>query len=385
MIVTRRRQSSTSPHAKPLRLLRLSGVFAVAAVYVAACGGGGSDDVDDTTDTAKGGNTTEPSPASKPTESQPTESQPTESQPSATPEPSGSPTAEGTPTPGPAEPVEGPDVVVGTFAIELSTEGTGVQGKVKNGEDAANMVWDKLSSVGDCQVSVPRIPACDPVCADTEACVETDTCRAVPTSINVGDVLVSGVSHGGTTDAVKLRSIVKNYQTPADVKWDDPPFAPGDPISVAASGADVAAFQIKGEGISPIDVTSDPPEMAADKPIELTWEPESGSVQTQISVRIDVSHHGGTRGLIECETQDDGELSIDASLVKDLMDQGVSGFPNIRITRSNIGSAQTAVGIVELHINSIVQQDVSIEGILSCNTTDDCTDGSTCAADRVCR
>lgn len=282
-------------------------------------------------------------------------------------------------------PVTGPEITVGTFAVEMAGETLNVQGKVKDGPDAANLVWDTDSTVEDCNLQLPRVPSCLTACSGSDVCVEDETCRTPPSSVSVGDVLVEGVRHGGSTEAVKLRSIVKNYQTPADVTWDSPPFAPGDPIELTASGADVAAFEIAAAGVSPIVVTSEPPDLSSGSPIELRWEPESDAVETRVDVRIDISHHGGTRGLIECSTADDGELTIDGALVQGLMNQGISGFPNIRITRSNVGAAQTALGVVELKVNSIIQQDITIDGLASCNTDEECSGDTKCDFDRVCR
>lgn len=282
-------------------------------------------------------------------------------------------------------PVTGPEITVGTFAVEMAGETLNVQGKVKDGPDAANLVWDTDSTVEDCNLQLPRVPSCLTACTGSDVCVEDETCKTPPSSVSVGDVLVEGVSHGGSTEAVKLRSIVKNYQTPADVTWDSPPFAPGDPIKLTASGADVAAFEIAAAGVSPIVITSEPPDLSSGTPIELRWEPESDAVETRVDVRIDISHHGGTRGLIECSTADDGELTIDGALVQGLMNQGISGFPNIRITRSNVGAAQTALGVVELKVNSIIQQDITIDGLASCNTDEECSGDTKCDFDRVCR
>ena len=149
-------------------------------------------------------------------------------------------------------PATGPEITVGTFAVEMAGETLNVQGKVKDGPDAANLVWDTDSTVADCKLQLPRVPSCLTACSGSDVCVEDETCETPPSSVSVGDVLVEGVSHGGSTEAVKLRSIVKNYQTPADVTWDSPPFAPGDPIKLTARGADVAAFEIAAAGVSPI-------------------------------------------------------------------------------------------------------------------------------------
>jgi hypothetical protein len=269
--------------------------------------------------------------------------------------------------------------------VQLAGGTTTVQGKVKNGPDANNLVWDSEQTSGDCALLVPRIPFCETPCPNSEICVEENTCRGTSSAIDVGTVTVTGVLHAGAGEAVTLKSILKNYQTPATVTWDFPGVTPGASVALSASGGDVAAFEINALGVSPLVVTSPPPELGGDTPIDLTWEPEVSGIETSIHVVVDISHHGGTRGLIECDTADDGALTIEGPLVKALSDKGTSGFPNILLSRSSIGSARTALGTVRLKVDALLQQEVTIEGQVSCNKDTDCADGTTCATDRVCR
>jgi hypothetical protein len=99
------------------------------------------------------------------------------------------------------------DTVIGTFAVQLAGGTTTVQGKVKNGDDAKNLVWDIDQTSGDCALLVPRIPFCETPCAGTDVCVEENACQAAPTSVDVGTVILTGVSRAGTTDPVTLKSI----------------------------------------------------------------------------------------------------------------------------------------------------------------------------------
>ena len=64
-------------------------------------------------------------------------------------------------------------------------------------------------------------------------------------------------------------------------------------------------------------------------PMNLKWKVPNNSGHSKVSVYIDISHHGGVKGVIRCETSDDGEMDVPASLLKKLKALGVFGFPKI--------------------------------------------------------
>ena len=105
--------------------------------------------------------------------------------------------------------------------------------------------------------------------------------------------------------------------------------------------------------------------------------------KSAISVRVDISHHGGIKGAIECEGPDNGSLEIAATLVDKLKALGVSGFPKIDISRKATGTHPDVH--VDLTIESTVEKSLTIPGIISCTGDDECPTGQTCKQDLKCQ
>ena len=103
------------------------------------------------------------------------------------------------------------------------------------------------------------------------------------------------------------------------------------PAATAVSGR--IAIRADEKGFAPSSIT-----LEKDKPLTLTWTAKGASADSTIHVHLDISHHGGTKGQIECDTADSGSLTIGASLVTQLVNLGVAGFPTVRLTRSSVGS-----------------------------------------------
>ena len=102
-------------------------------------------------------------------------------------------------------------------------------------------------------------------------------------------------------------------------------------------------------------------------------------------IKLDVSHHGGSKGMIECDVADNGATTIAASLMSSLLSLGVAGYPTIIVTRSTTGSASIEVGRVDLVVSAVVEQAVIIPGQVSCTEDTQCPTGKKCQSDFVCR
>jgi hypothetical protein len=105
----------------------------------------------------------------------------------------------------------------------------------------------------------------------------------------------------------------------------------------------------------------------------------------RVQIKLDISHHGGSTGMITCDVADTGTLDIGASLVTQLINLGVAGYPRISLSRVSTGSAAIAPGVVTLQVISTVVRDVVIPGYTSCNTSADCPTGKTCLPSSLCQ
>ncbi len=283
----------------------------------------------------------------------------------------------------------GSNDLVGTFQVQVApdpgTATTGVAsilGKVASGPTPASVQWELVQEVGDCSLEKPKVPFCDPACG-SDVCVADGVCQAYPTAKDAGEVRVTGVKTAdGSSDFTLLR-VAGSYQPPGSIKLAFPPFEEGAPIRFEAAGAEIPAFAIDGAGIAPLVVTGDAPAIEPEKPLTLTWEPAADPDASVLRVKLDISHHGGTKGMIECETRDTGSLTIDAGLVQDLVDLGVAGFPTVILTRRAVSSAATSAGRVDLAVYSDLELSIGVPGVVSCTDNEDCPSG-TCLPDLTC-
>ncbi len=280
--------------------------------------------------------------------------------------------------------------LVGSFQVQVvAPEGdvagsTTVLGKVNDGPSPGTIKWTVGKQEGDCKLEIPAAPFCDGGCG-AGACVDDGKCQAYPVGKTVGEVTLKGVnlSEGGS-DLV-LREIAKAYQPPAGTTFAYPSFAEGDAITVTAAGGDYAGFELKTTGIAPVTFTSTDFEVDVDKALELKWSPAAAPTASKVTIKLDISHHGGTRGQITCETNDSGAVTISAALMTELIGLGVAGFPSVILTRSAIGSAQIEAGRVQLVVSSKVERFVDVVGVESCNGDEDCSEGKTCQGDLTCQ
>lgn len=287
---------------------------------------------------------------------------------------------------GEPKPPKGNQTTTGSFQVSLlEDEGySSVLGQVYTGTTPASVIWKEAGQGGSCKVLTPRVPFCEVPCGSAAACVEDNKCQDFPKTIGVGKVVVKGLKTKSGATSFTMDPILKSYQPPGGVIVDFPPFAEGDAVTISASGdTSVGAFTITAAGISPLKVLNDTIVLSDGKPINLEWTVPKTSTPSTISVMVDISHHGGSRGKIECEGPDSGKLEISASLVDQLKALGVSGFPKIEITRKSAGS-NPAVH-VDLILESRITKSLSIPGLVSCTGNEECPAGQTCQQDLRCK
>jgi hypothetical protein len=281
--------------------------------------------------------------------------------------------------------------IIGTFQIQVLADESGVAtgmtkivGQVSDGPTPANVIWTSIREVGGCHLETPSVPFCEQGCG-AEVCAADNKCLPYPTGHSVGAVTLKGVklADGGTDLA--LREIAKAYQPPAGTAIAYPPFAASDTVSLTATGGDYAAFELSAKGVAPLAFTSTDFELDKDKALELTWDAAPDPKASNMYIKLDISHHGGAKGLIECNVDDTGSLTIPADLVTELMGLGVAGFPSIVAMRQSIDTAQIAPGLVKLEISARTEQFVTVKGVESCTADEDCPDGQTCQMDLTCK
>ncbi len=116
----------------------------------------------------------------------------------------------------------------------------------------------------------------------------------------------------------------------------------------------------------------------------MTWTPPAAGAASKIALKLDISHHGGSKGKIECEVADSGSLTLSAAMMTRLLDLGAAGFPTVEVTRQATTHALATSGRVELMISSQVERPVTVPGVRSCTEDENCVAPETCQSDLTC-
>lgn len=290
------------------------------------------------------------------------------------------------------EPLDAPgdsESLVGAFVLQLVAPGgegegyTSFLGQVFDGPTPSPWAFEEVAVAGECRLLRPFAPFCEEPCG-AAVCVEDDQCMDYPRAVSVGTVTLEGVRTSGGDNGMSVEPVAESYQWAGD-PLPYPAFQEGAAVSLTASGdGRGTSFSLAAAGIAPLLLETQSVELSAETDVVLRWTAAAESNASTVRVELDVSHHGGTRGLIECHGEDDGELVLSGSLVAQLLELGVAGFPSITVTRQAVGSAVISLGRVDLVLRSQAERDVTIPGLVSCTSDEDCDDGQTCQTDMTC-
>lgn len=285
------------------------------------------------------------------------------------------------------EPPVNNSTIYGTFTVALleptifSAAYTSFQGAMTDGPTPPKKNWKEKKTIDECKLLVPYFPFCNEECEDG-VCVDEDVCQKEPDNVYGGKITLKGLKNNKNEASLILDTLIYNYIFQSGTFLSFPPFEEGDEVSLTTEGSSsVPGFTLTAKGINPLVILDDTISLIDGKPIKLRWEAASDPENSVISIALDISHHGGTKGKIVCETRDDGSLDIPAELLKDLKNLGVAGYPRIEITRKV--TAKNSVTNVTLEFVSTITKIVNIPGVISCDDEGGCPDGYTCE-DAMC-
>ncbi len=280
--------------------------------------------------------------------------------------------------------------MVGGFAIKrVAASGnseafTSLVGRVYDGATPQAVLFDVDTIDGDCVLLVPRVPFCDPPCGG-QVCTDGDVCVAYPSSQTVGAVTVTGMLTAQGDSSFVMSPIANNYQPPASVQLGIDALAEGAAVELVAAGsAFTTAFTLAGVGIASLELTASALVLDGQHDVTVAWTQPAVAGDARVHLRLDISHHGGTRGKVECDTQDDGAFAIPAALTQQLVDRGIAGFPTLIVSRDAVTRTAIANGVVQLTVASSVEVAVDIPGLVSCSDDSQCQTPQTCGANLSC-
>jgi hypothetical protein len=243
------------------------------------------------------------------------------------------------------------------------------------------MIFEEIASAGCSRLYKRLFPFCNQDCGGLAACVKDDSCQPYPSAVDIGTVTISGLTTNDGKTSFSMDPINSNYQF---TSLAFPPCNEGDAVTLSSTGgSSVSAFTLSVKGISPLTLLNDTIKMIDGQPINLQWTPPTVTGISTIYVLIDISYHGGTKAKIECNCDDNGSLTIPATLLDNLKTFGISGYPKLEISRQAISTDTSAKA--KIVIESKVVKIVYIPGIISCGSDSGCPAGQTCGADQRCR
>lgn len=244
-------------------------------------------------------------------------------------------------------------------------------GRFFDGPQPAILALEPRLERGDCTLFVPRAPFCSEPCAPA-VCTADDVCTDYPEPRAVGTLTLAGV---GQQLALEPTGSMNVYQSPS---LSYPPCQLGAPITASGAG-----FSLQAECVAPLELLGpDPIPVKAKQAVKLSWVAAPEGAASRVRIKLDVSHHGGSKGEINCEVADTGSFEIPEPLVTELLGLGLAGFPTINLNRVTRGTDAVNPNL-SLVISSDVTRPVDT-GVVSCLDSSACPDGQTCLDGGTC-
>jgi hypothetical protein len=266
----------------------------------------------------------------------------------------------------------------GTIAVDLITDDhTAFLGAFFDGPRPDATPMDVAQMQGDCRLVVPRAISCEGGCAAGSTCTG-NVCERNPKQVSVGVLHVHGLG-GGDLELEPSPPSAPSYQAVPTLPY--PSCGEGDDVTASADSFTTAAKCVGAlelESAAPIPVVSG-------QAMHLAWKAPARAGISRIEIELEISHHGGYKGQIECDVADTGAFDVPANLVTALVALGRAGYPTVKVARTSKATAPTQPGVA-LVVASRVEVDVDT-GVVSCgaDSSPPCPDGETCQPDYTCR
>lgn len=172
----------------------------------------------------------------------------------------------------------------------------------------------EVARSGECVVRAPVWdPPCEPPCVWPEHCDVDAKCVAFAKSAEAGTIRVQGLKSALTL----VPETQYHYYT---AQFDPEPagdlFDAGATVTAFADGGLVPAFTLSVKGVPSLEIDlACPTPLPATGPLVLSWTPDPSQPPQTVSLRIAGMNHATQFVRIDCESPDDGEVSVDRALL----------------------------------------------------------------------
>jgi len=234
-------------------------------------------------------------------------------------------------------------------------------------------VLEPVGTEGDCVLLRQNNPFCNPSCAANETCDFDGSCVPYPLEQDVGTVTLDGLS-----EPIEMTPTPPGFSYYA-TGLDNPPYAPGDLLTLTATGGErIAPFQLHGVGGTPLETDGEMWIVDRDVDTLLHWTPPEEGARTRVHALISIDLHGITPVQLECDFADTGQGTVPGSLLSQLIDFGVTGIPTGKITRWTVDSTHQGDACIDFSIAWTKNPEVDVIGFTPCHEDADCPPGETC-------
>jgi hypothetical protein len=256
---------------------------------------------------------------------------------------------------------------VGYVNVQNEVDYSVVSGEVLDGVVPSKILF-QVGQEGSCTLWQRKNPFCNPACKPSEACTHEGTCVPYPLPEDAGPLTLSGLT----------KPVSMSFPAYYDTTVDHPPFAPGADITLQAKGATYPAFTLHGQGFAPMEIPAQMLVLTKGESLGVSWTPDSSAGQATVRIRINVDQHGNSPVELQCELPDTGSAMVPVSLIDQLIDFGVTGFPSIHVIRHTLDSTSAGPGCVQLEVLSHRLGNLQVAGHIPCDAATPCPGGMTC-------
>ena len=191
---------------------------------------------------------------------------------------------------------------------------------------------------------------CDPMCEGDEACIN-DECVPYPLLAPSGVITIEGL----TVEAELEPMGAGHYE--GIFLQDTSLFYPGAQIHATSQGGETPAFSMSAVGVEPLESDVAQVDWVQGEDIVYTWEPPTQSIPgSRIQLLIQTGWHGApSLTTLWCETDDDGEITIPASITEQIPIPSCGECEMSYLTRFTRDIVDFGDGPIELFVGSSYQ------------------------------
>ena len=208
--------------------------------------------------------------------------------------------------------------------IRLIENGERGRGAVSMGDDFGRSIyWTKIVESGPCAFYDASYGECNPECSPPHACGADNVCHVLSREfVDAGTIAVSGLKSSLRLEVVSGGGPNYYYTD----YWTPPPgeesqmFDEGDRIAAASEGGAYGPFEVTVTGCADlVTELSCPPLFVDGEPLVVRWTP--GTEEDRIRFGLRSGNHATQFSSVVCETDDTGELIVDASIISAYLEQ----------------------------------------------------------------